>query len=52
MLIQTLLHTKKEGVTLQVGLLPASKRIFQSLLLKLELMRFQKMSAPLDSERA
>lgn len=38
--------------SLEVGLLPASKRIFQSLLLKLELMRFQKMSAPFDSERA
>lgn len=46
------LTNRKEVVTLQVGLLPASNRIFQSLLLKLELMRFQKMSAPFDSERA
>lgn len=36
-----------------MGLLsPASNRIFQSLLLKFELMRFQKMSAPCDRERA
>lgn len=31
---------------------PASNRIFQSLLLKFVLMRFQKMSAPWDRERA
>lgn len=31
---------------------PASNRIFQSLLLKFVLMRFQKMSAPCDRERA
>lgn len=35
-----------------VWLWPASKRIFQSLLLKFELMRFQNMSAPCDNERA
>lgn len=34
------------------GFWPASKRIFQSLLLKFELMRFQNMSAPCDNERA
>lgn len=31
---------------------PASNRIFQSLLLKFVLMRFQKMSAPCDKDRA
>lgn len=37
---------------LRLSLSPASNRIFQSLLLKLESMRFQKMSAPCDRERA
>lgn len=39
-------------VTPWVYISPASNRIFQSLLLKFVLMRFQKMSAPCDRERA